>query len=73
MGFINCLVDSKLADKPKIAELEQKVKSLVDNGTNPIEAERIVKTEFALAEREALNTELNSLKKHLTPAKPCHL
>lgn len=65
MGFINCLVDSKLADKPKIAELEQKVKSLVDNGTNPIEAERIVKNEYILSEQEALNTELNKLKKSL--------
>jgi len=65
MGFIDCIVKSKLADKSKIAELEQKVKSLVDNGTNPIEAERIVKNEYILSEQEALNTELNKLKKSL--------
>ena len=65
MGFIDCIVKSKLADKSKIAELEQKVKSLVDNGTNPIEAERIVKNEYILSEQEALNTELNTLKKSL--------
>ena len=65
MGFIDCIVKSKLADKSKIAELEQKVKSLVDNGTNPIEAERIVKNEYILSEQESLNTELNTLKKAL--------
>jgi len=65
MGFIDCIVKSKLADKSKIAELEQKLKSLVDNGTNPIEAERIVKNEYILSEQEVLNTELNTLKKSL--------
>jgi len=73
MGFIDCIVkyhDSlltlgKLTDKSKLDELKQKVKSLVDNGTNPIEAERIVKNEYILSEQEALNTELNTLKKSL--------
>jgi len=73
MGFIDCIVkyhDSlltlgKLTDKSKLDELKQKVKSLVDNGTNPIEAERIVKNEYILSEQEALNTELNTIKKAL--------
>lgn len=65
MGAIDCIVNSKLADKVKLAELEAKVKSLVDNGKHPLEAERIVKNEFIAEQHEALNTELNDLKKSL--------
>jgi len=53
MGAIDCIVNSKLADKVKLAELEAKVKSLVDNGKHPLEAERIVKNEFIAEQHEA--------------------
>lgn len=65
MGFIDCIVKIKLADKPKIDELGKKVEALIKEGKHPLEAERIVKNEYILSEQEALNTELNTLKKSL--------
>ena len=65
MGFIDCLVKSKLVDKSKLAELEQDVKLLLDKGVHPIEADRTVKNKFINEYHQSLNTELNDLKKSL--------
>lgn len=65
MGFIDCIVKSKLADKAKINELEQEVKSLTESGMHPLEAERTVKNKFIKEYHNSLNDELNTLKKSL--------
>ena len=61
MGFIFCAAKSKTSDKLKIAEMNEKVKSLVDSGTNPIEAERIVVNEYFLSKKDNLSTEVSTL------------